>query len=66
MVPLKIPIGFKFCHFFSIIDLLKSSNHGNTFNASIPLSNGIIERFEIVRTPESLPTHLHSTLKKGK
>jgi hypothetical protein len=52
--------------FFSIIDLLKSPNHGNTFNASIPLSNGTIKRFEVVRTLESLPTCLHSTSEKGK
>lgn len=52
--------------FFIIIDSLKSSNHGNTFNASIPLSNGTVESFEVARTPKSLPTHLHSTLEKAK
>lgn len=57
---------FQISSFFSIIDSLKSSNHGNTFNAFIHLSNGTVERFEVARTTKSLPTHLHSTLEKGK
>ncbi len=67
MAPLTPPISFKFRLFFYYC-FPESSNPGNTSNAFVlvPLSNGIVKSFEIVITPKNLPTHLHSTSKKGK